>query len=158
MSLEHIWNLKCSWKRNVGRYIIHKATPHKKPHVSSCIHRREFSNQTQLELCGIYIRAGRLINPTRGAYLVTYLKLWLLLFWDHLRIGLDELRRLSLLSRHVDNGNTFIFQVFFRFPPKKSTSDHTIRDMNPGPLGPNQTPRAAQWGRMMKLGGGFAGI
>ena len=47
---------------------------------------------------------------------------------------------------------------FFRFPPKKSTSDHTIRDMNPGPLGPNQTPRAAQWGLMMKLGGGFAGI
>ena len=106
----------------------------------------------------ICLRAGSLINPTRDMYLVTYLKLWSFLFWDHLRIGLDELRRLSLLSRHVDNGNTFIFFIFFRFPPKKSTSDHTIRDMNPGPLGPNQTPRAAQWGLMMKLGGGFAGI
>ena len=72
--------------------------------------------------------------------------------------GLGELRRLSLLSRHVDNGNTFIFFIFFPISQKKSTSDHTIRDMNPGPLGPNQTPRAAQWGLMMKLGGGFAGI
>ena len=71
-------------------------------------------------ICSTFcVRAGRLINPTRGAYLVTYLKLWILLFWDHLRIGLGELRRLSLLSRHVDNGNTFIFFIFFSISSEK---------------------------------------
>ena len=55
-------------------------------------------------------------------YLVTYsstLNFEVFYFETSYGIGLDELRRLSLLSRHVDNGNTFIFQVFFLISPEK---------------------------------------
>ena len=49
-----------------------------------------------------------------------------------------------------DKGHTFesgalsFFSFFFRFPPKKSTSDHTIRDMNPSLLGPKVSAKVNQ--------------